>query len=193
MSIKFNKIISEKVIHTNDFISTPMYGQIKVVENINSDEYTQFDSVDGYDLFISETAENTLAMKAESEESSDTDKLAHDIETIQSNYDVDIVKYDDTSSTIIIKVLENKTDVLDKIENNFKEDKTYEIKRITPQVLFLELTNINIQLEDDNVLNKLNDDAVKKIATDLGADNNDTKNKDSAIGFIKGKLSNANN
>ena len=60
-------------------------------------------------------------------------------------------------------------------------------------MLFLELTNINIQLEDDNVLNKLNDDAVKKIATDLGADNNDTKNKDSAIGFIKGKLSNANN
>lgn len=193
MAIKFNKIVTEEIIHDDDSILTSLYGKIKVADSIDSNKYTYFDTVDGYDLFVSETADDTLAVKCESEDIQNENKIVKDIEKIQNEFDVDLVKYDEVSSTIIVKVLENKTDVLDKIENIFKDDKFYDAKRITPQVLFLEIINVDIQLEDDGLLNKLNDDAVKKIATDLGADSNDTKNKDSAVGFIKGKLSNMNN
>lgn len=192
MSIKINKLITEDVIHDDDSILTPLYGKIKIANNIDLNKYTYFDTFDGYDLFVSETANDTLAVKCESTDTS-YNKVVQDIESIQSRYDVDIVKFDDINSTIIVKVLEDKTEVLDKIENEYANDATYEVKKITPQVLFLELVETTVKLEDDNPLNKLDDVSVKKLATDLGADSEDTKNKDSAMGFIKGKLASNKN
>ena len=113
MAIKFDKIITEEIIHDDDSILTPLYGKIKVVDNVDCNKYTYFDTVEGYDLFVSETADDTLAVKAESEEATTEDKLVKDVQNIQNNYDVDLVKYDGVMSTIIIKVLENKTDNLD--------------------------------------------------------------------------------
>lgn len=193
MAITVNKRINEDIIQDDNSILTPLYGKIKIADKIDCNKYTYFDTVDDYDLFVSETTDDTLAVKSESEETNNKNKINKDIQFIQSNYEVDLIKYDDVNSTIIVKVLENQSNILDKLENEFKDDKFYEIKRITPQVLFLEIIDVNIQLEEDNLLNKLSDDAVKKIATDLGANTDDTKNKDSAVGFIKGKLSNANN
>ena len=149
MAISFSKHIIKENIHVDgDSIITPLYGKIKIANNVDCDKYTYFDTVDGYDLFVSQLADDTLAVKTESDEVNNTDKIAKDIETINEKYDVDIVKYDDTMSTVIIKVSENNIDVLDKIENEFKTDKFYEIKRVTPQVLFLEIVNIDIKLED---------------------------------------------
>jgi hypothetical protein len=129
-------------------------------------------------------------MKVESEEISNTNELHKDIEFIQSNYDVDLVKYDEVMSTIIVKVLEDKTTVLDDIETKFKENKHYEIKRITPQVLFLELTDINIQLEDNNSpIDKLSDQDMKNVITKAGVKLSGTENKERLKGIMQGVLS----
>ena len=189
MAIKINKSINEKIIHDDDSILTPLYGKIKVVNTIDYDKYSYFDTVDNYDLFISETADDTLAIKAESDEITNTDKITNDVEKIKNNYNVDIVKYDEVMSTIIVKVLENKTDVLINIENDFKEDKFYNIKKVTPQVLFLEITNIDIQLEDDDLLGKLDDNSIKELAKKTGASLSGSESKDELKGIIKGALS----
>lgn len=191
MAIKFDKIITEEIIHDDDSILTPLYGKIKVVDNVDCNKYTYFDTVEGYDLFVSETADDTLAVKAESEEATTEDKLVKDVQNIQNNYDVDLVKYDGVMSTIIIKVLENKTDVLDKIEKEFKDDKFYEVKRITPQVLFLEIVDIDIQLEDNSPLDKLSDQDMKNVITKAGVKLNGTENKERLKGIMQGVLSTA--
>ena len=191
MAIKFDKIITEEIIHDDDSILTPLYGKIKVVDNVDCNKYTYFDTVDGYDLFVSETADDTLAVKAESEEATTEDKLVKDVQNIQNNYDVDLVKYDGVMSTVIIKVLENKTDVLDKIEEEFKDDKFYEVKRITPQVLFLEIVDIDIQLEDNSPLDKLSDQDMKNVITKAGVKLSGTENKERLKGIMQGVLSTA--
>ena len=190
MSMKITKVISEDIRPNIDYIDTLDYGRIKVKNKVNR-KYTYFDTVDGYDLYISETGDDTIAVREAINKESDY--INTDVEKITTNYKTDIVKYDDTIPAIIVKVQENEISTLDDIEHDFKNNKAYTVKRITPQVLFLEINDVSIQLEDDNLLNNLSDDAVKKIATDLGADSNDTKNKDSAVGYIKGKLSNSNN
>ncbi len=191
MAIKFDKIITEEIIHDDDSILTPLYGKIKVVDNVDCNKYTYFDTVEGYDLFVSETADDTLAVKAESEEATTEDKLVKDVQNIQNNYDVDLVKYDGVMSTVIIKVLENKTDVLDKIEEEFKDDKFYEVKRITPQVLFLEIVDIDIQLEDNSPLDKLSDQDMKNVITKAGVKLSGTENKERLKGIMQGVLSTA--
>lgn len=191
MGIKLNKIITEEIIHDDNSIITPLYGKIKVSDKVDCNKYTYFDTVDDYDLFISETADDTVAIKTENEEVHNENKIEKDMKMINDTYDVDIVKYDDTSSNIIIKVLENKTDVLDKIENNFKDDKFYEVKRITPQVLFLEIVDVNIQLEDNSALDKLSDQDMKNVITKAGVKLSGTENKERLKGIMQGVLSSA--
>lgn len=191
MAIKINKTITENVILDDDSILTPLYGKIKVVNTIDYDKYSYFDTVDGYDLFISNTADNTLAVKVESNELKTIDKINKDVEKIKNNYDVDIVKYDDTTSTIIIKVLENKTEILNHIENDFKEDNFYDIKKVTPQVLFLEVIDIDIQLEDNSPLDKLSDQDMKNVITKAGVKLSGTENKERLKGIMQGVLSTA--
>ena len=88
-------------------------------------------------------------------------------------------------------MLENKTDVLDKIEKEFKDDKFYEVKRITPQVLFLEIVDIDIQLEDNSPLDKLSDQDMKNVITKAGVKLSGTENKERLKGIMQGVLSTA--
>jgi hypothetical protein len=191
MAITLNKIKTEEIIHDDDSILTSLYGKIKTTDKVDCNKYTYFDTVDGYDLFVSETADDTLAVKAESEETTDNDKIFKDIEYIKSNYDIDLVKYDDIMSTVIIKVLENNTAVLDEIEKKFNEDKYYEIKRITPQVLFLEIVDVDIQLEDNSPLDKLSDQDMKNVITKAGVKLTGSENKERLKGIMQGVLSTA--
>lgn len=189
MAIKINKIIKEEIIQDDDSILTPLYGKIKITDTIDCDNFSYFDTVDGYDLFVSNTADETLAIKSESKETTNKNKVDLDIANIQNNYDVDLVKFDDTNSAIIVKVLEDNITVLDKLENDFKDDKYYEIKRVTPQVLFLEIVNVNIQLEDNSALDKLSDQDMKNVITKAGVKLTGSENKERLKGIMQGVLS----
>lgn len=193
MAIHINKVCE----NDNKFIETDLYGSIKIVENIDYNNYSCFDSYNEYNLFISQDANSLCAIKNEStEETTNKDNISKpdiskDCELIEQKYDVDKVKYDDTMNSIIVKVLEDKISELDKIESDFKDNKFYEVKRITPQVLFLELKNVNIQLEDDNPLDKISDQDMKNIITKAGVKLNGTENKDRLKGIMQGVLSTA--
>lgn len=193
MAIRINKVCE----NDNKFIKTDLYGSIKIVENIDYNNYSCFDSYNEYNLFISQDANSLCAIKNEStEETTNNDNISKpdiskDCELIEQKYDVDKVKYDDTMNSIIVKVLEDKVSELDKIESDFKDNKFYEVKRITPQVLFLELKNVDIQLEDDNPLDKISDQDMKNIITKAGVKLNGTENKDRLKGIMQGVLSTA--
>ena len=67
-SIKITKkSITEtsKLLKDGDSIITPLYGKIKVVNNIDYNNFTYFDSIEGYDLFINNDGDNTVAIKTE--------------------------------------------------------------------------------------------------------------------------------
>lgn len=186
MAMEINKIVSNNVIQNGDSIITPLYGQIKVVDTIDYDKYTYFDSIDGYNLFVSETGDDTLAIKEALTE--DTNNVDTDTEKIKNNYNVDIVKYDDTIPAIIVKVKETDTNVLDIIEKDFENNKNYAIKRITPQVLFLEVNDVDIQLEDNAAIDKLSDQDMKNVIQKTGIKLNGTENKERLKGIMQGVL-----
>lgn len=192
MAIRINKVCESD----NNFIETDLYGSIKIIENIDYNNYSCFDSYNGYKLFISQDANNLYAIKENIEKTIDKENISKpdiskDCELIEQKYNVDKVKYDDTMNSIIVKVLEDKVSELDKIESDFKDNKFYEVKRITPQVLFLELKNVDIQLEDDSPLDKISDQDMKNIITKAGVKLNGTENKDRLKGIMQGVLSTA--
>lgn len=192
MAICINKVCESD----NNFIETDLYGSIKIVENIDYNNYSCFDSYNGYNLFISQDANNLYAIKENTEETTDKENISKpdiskDCELIEQKYNVDKVKYDDTMNSIIVKVLEDKVSELDKIESDFKDNKFYEVKRITPQVLFLELKNVDIQLEDNSPLDKISDQDMKNIITKAGVRLNGTENRDRLKGIMQGVLSTA--
>ena len=183
-------LIKRESINSVDdpMLHTKLYGDIKKTNTINYNEYTYFDSFEDYDLFVSVNGD-TLAKKIENLQENSLNYIEKDIETIQNKYDVETIKYDDTTPAIIIKVSENNTDVLNQILNDYKNDKNYNVKLITPQVLFLELTQNEIQLEDDDLLNKLDDNSIKDLAKKTGATLSGSESKDELKGIIKGALS----
>lgn len=187
MAMEINKIVPDEIIHAEDSILTPLYGQIKIADEIDLNKYTYFDTVDGYDLFVSETGDETFAVKAESL-TEDVDNVETDTEKIKNNYNVDIVKYDDTIPAIIIKVKETDTEVLNTIEKDFENNTKYSVKRITPQVLFLEINDVDIQLEDNAAIDKLSDQDMKNVIQKTGIKLNGTENKERLKGIMQGVL-----
>ena len=187
MSIKINKLTTNNIIQNSDSIITPLYGEIKIADNVDSSKYTYFDTVSGYNLFVSETGDETLAVKEEAitEDVNNED----DVEKIKNNYNVDIVKYDDTIPAIIVKVKETDSDVLNSVENDFKNNKKYTIKRITPQVLFLEINDVDIQLEDNSAIDKLSDQDMKNVIQKAGIKLSGNENKERLKGIMQGVLS----
>lgn len=177
--------VDDPVLHTT------LYGDIKKTNTINDDEYTYFDSFEDYDLFVNVNGD-TLAKKVENLQEDSLNYIEKDIENIQNKYNVETVKYDDTTPAIIIKVSENNTNILNRISNDYKDNKNYNIKLITPQVLFLEIKDVNIQLEDDDLLNKLDDNSIKDLAKKTGATLSGSESKDELKGIIKGALSSNN-
>ena len=178
--------VDDPVLHTT------LYGDIKKTNTINNDEYTYFDSFEDYDLFVNVNGD-TLAKKVENLQEESLNYIEKDIENIQNKYDVETVKYDDTTPAIIIKVSENNTNILNQISNDYKNNKNYNIKLITPQVLFLELTQNEIQLEDNTALDKLSDQDMKNVIQKTGIKLNGTENKERLKGIMQGVLASTGN
>lgn len=197
MAIIITKCESKKdIIHDEDSILTTLYGKIPVVTSFDSNNYTYFDTIDGYNLFISNDANNTIAVKEElmldedivSKESIDS-IIAKLIEQYQ--LDTNTINWSDTDNAIIIKS-EDK-DVLNNIYNDYKDNKDYKPEFVTENVLFLNKID-GIKLEDntDDIIDKLDDASVKDVASKTGVKLSGNETKDQLKGIIKGAIATQN-
>lgn len=194
MSITIVKLESTKVIQSEDSILTSLYGKIQIVPNIDEDKFTYFDSLDGFDLFVDETGENTVAIKAESleEDANNESVIYSEIEKIKDKYqDIDTIKYDELESSIIIKVAEGFEDTINKIHEEYKNNKSFDSQKVTSRVLFLKVPESEMQLEDDDILNHLDDATIKNLASKTGTKLTGSESKDELKGIVKGALNNA--
>jgi len=174
------------LIKTDNYIITPMYGKINVVSGINHNKYSYFDTIEDYDLFISNTANDTVAVKIESIlENSSEDNIDNIINEIKTQYKTDKIEWDSTENSIIIKADKNSL-----LEISKKYNDEFEPNLITDNVLFLEYKNTNIKLEDntDNILDKLDDSSMKEILNKSGVKTNGSESRDELKGIIKGTM-----
>ena len=196
-NIKITKVESnEEILHDEDSIITPLYGKIKVVSYINPDEYTYFDTIKNYNLFIDNTGENVVAIKEESlKETSTLNKnpintlITDLVERYKLNFNM--VNWSDADNAIMIKSDDRK--ILNDIYNDYINNKEYEPEFITDDVLFLNKTG-DIKLEDntDDLIDKLDDSAIKNVASKTGVKLSGTETKDQLKGIIKGAIATQN-
>ena len=196
-NIKITKVESnEEILHDGDSIITPLYGKIKVVSYINPDEYTYFDTIKNYNLFIDNTGENTVAIKEESlKETSTLNKnpintlITDLVERYKLNFNM--VNWSDADNAIMIKSDDRK--ILNNIYNDYINNKEYEPEFVTEDVLFLNKTG-DIKLEDntDDLIDKLDDSAIKNVASKTGVKLSGTETKDQLKGIIKGAIATQN-
>ena len=196
-NIKITKVESnEEILHDEDSIITPLYGKIKVVSYINPDEYTYFDTIKNYNLFIDNTGENTVAIKEESlKETSTLNKnpintlITDLVERYKLNFNM--VNWSDADNAIMIKSDDRK--ILNDIYNDYINNKDYEPEFVTEDVLFLNKTG-DIKLEDntDDLIDKLDDSAIKNVASKTGVKLSGTETKDQLKGIIKGAIATQN-
>ncbi len=196
-NIKISKVESNKeILHDEDSIITPLYGKIKVVNSIDSDEYTYFDTVKGYNLFINNNADDIVAIKEEclkEDVDSDNNPVTILITNLVEKYNLDLnmVNWSDADNAIIIKSDDGK--ILNDIYNDYINNKEYEPEFVTEDVLFLNKIG-DIKLEDntDDLIDKLDDGAVKNIASKTGVKLSGTETKDQLKGIIKGAIATQN-
>lgn len=196
-NIKISKVESNKeILHDEDSIITPLYGKIKVVNSIDPEEYTYFDTIKGYNLFINNNADDTIAIKEEclkedvdSEDNPVTILITNLVD--KYNLDLNMVNWSDADNAIIIKSDDRK--ILNDIYNDYINNKEYEPEFVTEDVLFLNKTG-DIKLEDntDDLIDKLDDGAVKNIASKTGVKLSGTETKDQLKGIIKGAIATQN-
>ncbi len=196
-NIKISKVESNKeILHDEDSIITPLYGKIKVVNSIDPEEYTYFDTIKGYNLFINNNADDTVAIKEEclkEDVDSDDNPVTILITNLVEKYklDLNMVNWSDADNAIIIKSDDRK--ILNDIYNDYINNKEYEPEFVTEDVLFLNKTG-DIKLEDntDDLIDKLDDGAVKNIASKTGVKLSGTETKDQLKGIIKGAIATQN-
>lgn len=196
-NIKISKVESNKeILHDEDSIITPLYGKIKVVNSIDSDEYTYFDTIKGYNLFINNNADDIVAIKEEclkEDVDSDDNPVTTLITNLVEKYNLDLnmVNWSDADNAIIIKSDDRK--ILNDIYNDYINNKEYEPEFVTEDVLFLNKIG-DIKLEDntDDLIDKLDDGAVKNIASKTGVKLSGTETKDQLKGIIKGAIATQN-
>lgn len=196
-NIKISKVESNKeILHDEDSIITPLYGKIKVVNSIDSDKYTYFDTIKGYNLFINNNADDTVAIKEEclkEDVDNDDNPVTILITNLVEKYNLDLnmVNWSDADNAIIIKSDDRK--ILNDIYNDYINNKEYEPEFVTEDVLFLNKTG-DIKLEDntDDLIDKLDDGAVKNIASKTGVKLSGTETKDQLKGIIKGAIATQN-
>ena len=196
-NIKISKIESNKeILHDEDSIITPLYGKIKLVNSIDPEEYTYFDTIKGYNLFINNNADDTVAIKEEclkEDVDSDDNPVTILITNLVEKYNLDLnmVNWSDADNAIIIKSDDRK--ILNDIYNDYINNKEYEPEFVTEDVLFLNKTG-DIKLEDntDDLIDKLDDGAVKNIASKTGVKLSGTETKDQLKGIIKGAIATQN-
>lgn len=189
MAIIINKVNASNVLET------PLYGKFTTAKSVNLENYTYFDSFKNYDLFISNDAKSKIAVESKSLTESDehiTDAQA-EVNKIKEKYSsLDTVKYVDSDNTIIIKAIEGDESIIDKIANDYASSKDYIPNKLSSTVLFLDLADDNIQLEDDDILNHLDDNTIKDLATKTGAKLTGSESKDELKGIVKGSLTKNN-
>ena len=196
-NIKISKVESNKeILHDEDSIITPLYGKIKVVNSIDPEEYTYFDTIKGYNLFINNNADDTVAIKEEclkEDVDNDDNPITILITNLVEKYNLDfnMVNWSDADNAIIIKSDDRK--ILNDIYNDYINNKEYEPEFVTEDVLFLNKTG-DIKLEDntDDLIDKLDDGAVKNIASKTGVKLSGTETKDQLKGIIKGAIATQN-
>lgn len=196
-NIKITKVeSSNEILHDEDSIITPLYGKIKVVKSINPDEYTYFDSIKGYNLFINNNADDTVAVKEEcltEDVETKDDPISSFITSLVEKYKLDfnMVNWSDADNAIIIKSDDRK--ILNDIYNDYINSKDYEPEFVTDDVLFLNKIE-DIKLEDgtDDLIDKLDDGSVKSIASKTGVKLSGNETKDQLKGIIKGAIATQN-
>ena len=196
-NIKISKVESNKeILHDEDSIITSLYGKIKVVNSIDPEEYTYFDTIKGYNLFIIYNADDTVAIKEEclkEDIDNDDNPVTILITNLVDKYNLDLnmVNWSDADNAIIIKSDDRK--ILNDIYNDYINNKEYEPEFVTEDVLFLNKTG-DIKLEDntDDLIDKLDDGAVKNIASKTGVKLSGTETKDQLKGIIKGAIATQN-
>lgn len=190
MAINIKKLESDKIIQTDNSILTPLYGQIKIGQNVDLSQYTYFDTIDGYDLFVNENGEDTIAIKAESiSEDTNTNFIDTEIKNIQNKYNVSTVKFDEGTSSIIVQAKKDNESVIDEICKEYKNKPNYDVSRATNWAVFIGVPSIETKLEDDDLLNKLDDQSIKSLASKTGTKLSGSESKDELKGIIKGALS----
>lgn len=187
ITIKKSTVKTENENITNTIL-TPKYGEIKIVSNVNADEYSYFDTFNGYDLFINNNGDDTVAINPETLNENDCN-VEDEVKNILNKYNVSTVKYDDVESAIIIKANNSYESEIDKIKSDYENNSNYKPEKITDKVLFLHCVNSKTMLEDDDILNKLDDSTVKELASKSGAKLSGSESKDELKGIIKGALS----
>lgn len=195
-SVKITKkLINEtsKLLKDGDSIITPLYGKIKVVNNVDYDKFTYFDSIEGYDLFINNEADDTVAIKTEdldtSVETNIDTIIKNVIDEINTLYGVDKIEWMDSENAIVVKA---DKDTILKIKTAYIDNDVFNPIQITSNVLFLELKNKEIELAEleEDALDKLSDQDMKNVITKAGIKLSGTENKERLKGIMQGVMSN---
>lgn len=190
-----------KLNNDEDYTLNTKYGNIQIVDELNTNNYTKFDTIDDYDIYINLKGDNIIAYNKKTiNESLDReqgdnieilneDTIDQDINDIKNNYNIDKATYATSDNAIIIK---GNKEELEKIFNEYKNK--YNASMISDNLLFLEVSN-NIQLEedvelsDDDILNNLDDNTLKNLASKSNVKLSGQESKDELKGIIKSELS----
>ena len=180
------------------------YGDIEIVDELNTDNYTKFDKIDDYDIYINLNGDKiiaynkkeTITESLDRDKSDDKDieilnedKVDSDIENIKNTYNVEKVAFAISDNAIIIK---GNKEELEKIAKEYENK--YKISMISDNLLFMEITNDiqleeGIELDDDTILNNLDDNTLKNLASKSNVQLSGKESKDELKGIIKAELS----
>lgn len=194
MSIKISKVESNELNNNVDpILHTNLYGDINKkfdisINDVDPTKFSYFDTFDGWALFVDKIG-NTFAVKEENTflESLTIDNINDEIENIKNKYQIEKIEWvEEGENSIMIKA---SSDVISNIFNDYKDNNNYKPEKATDNVLFLLVDDYNIELdEDDDLLNHLDDNTIKDIASKTGTKLSGSESKDELKGIIKGAL-----
>lgn len=191
MSITISKIVESIELTT---LSTP-YGEIEIKKELNEKEankFTTFDTIDEYEIYINEDANELVAIPINQivdEDVTNQVNVFTIINNIKDSYpEIETISWAESDASIIIK---GNNEILNNIKETYEDTPGLNPTLITPNVLFLEVVDSTIKLEDDNsLIDKLDDNSIKSVLTKVGMKLSGSETKDELKGILKGKLSN---
>ena len=191
MSITISKIVESIELTT---LSTP-YGEIEIKKELNEKEankFTTFDTIDEYEIYINEDANELVAIPINQivdEDVTNQVNVFTIINNIKDSYpEIETISWAESDASIIIK---GNNEILNNIKETYEDTPGLSPTLITPNVLFLEVVDSTIKLEDDNsLIDKLDDNSIKSVSTKVGMKLSGSETKDELKGILKGKLSN---
>lgn len=190
MSIKITKmknITESESSQDKNYIETKLYGNIEITDSVD-DDYIGFDTIDGYELFINTEATDlkaVLPIKSESIQNENLD-IDDEIIAIKNNYNIKFITFSESDQSIIVK---GDKDELLKIKSNYEDNKFLNPVLMTDDILFLDIKDSDIKLEDNTALDKLSDQDMKNIIQKAGIKLAGTENRERLKGIMQGALS----